>query len=159
MRRRSQRTSRITNHFFKGEAMRKTIITLGAILAVAVASAASAPAAVARRSSLDSEAFWKCSTGYQFEVAGTAAHCKKAAYTARKSLAPCVIGLFAATDRVGTKDMCSASNSLTGEIGIERACNREDIEAGYTKRIVSGTDFCGKAIPETVIAPNVMITL
>ncbi len=139
--------------------MRKTFIAVAALIAAALTGAMTAPEAAARNSSFASEAFWRCPSGYLFESSSNAVHCKKAAYTDHRSLAPCMTGLYAATDHIGTKDMCSATNAITGELGVERACKPEDAAAGYSKRIVSGVDFCGKAIPQTVIAPSVMVTL
>lgn len=107
-----------------------------------------------------SEVFYKCPSGYAFEVNGSAAHCKKPAYTDRRELSGCLVGFPTfRQDRVGSKDMCSGTNPVTGEVLMEAACKVEDVSAGYTKRIVGGRDFCGKLIPQQIQAPNVAVSL
>jgi len=128
------------------------------ILAVAAAGAFS-PQDARARTAAASEAFWKCSSGFAFEVQGNAVHCKKAAYTDKRDLAGCRLGLYALADRVGDKDMCGATNPLSGEIGIERGCLASEVIQGYTKRIVHGTDYCAKSIPAELRAPSVMVTI
>lgn len=105
------------------------------------------------------ETFWGCPAGFTFETSGNAAHCKRPATIDRKLLGGCPVGLFALTDRIGTKDMCGATNPVSGEISIERACKATDVALGYTKRIVTGTDYCGKALPPQVEAPSRAITV
>ena len=137
--------------------MRKIIISLAVIAIAFAAGTMSATGAVARNAA--AEAFWKCSTGFAFETSGSAVHCKKAAYTDKKPLGKCPVGLYAYADRIGNKDMCSATNVVTGEVGVERACMASDVVLGYTKRLVNGTDFCGKLIPAEIQAPPVVVNL
>ncbi|HLE57655.1 MAG TPA: hypothetical protein VJB15_11275 [Rhodothermia bacterium] len=137
--------------------MRKIMLGLAAIVIAFAAGTMSAPAAGAR--SAAAEAFWKCSTGFAFETSGNAVHCKKAPYTDRRSLAGCPIGLYPYTDRSGNKDMCSATNLVTGELGVERACKPSDVVVGYTKRHVDGLDFCGKYMLAEIRAPTVVVNL
>jgi hypothetical protein len=106
-----------------------------------------------------SEVYWRCEQGFAFETSGSSVHCKKPAYTDRRALAGCKIGLYPMVDRIGNKDMCSGTNIVTGEISIERACLASDVLLGYTKRIVDGTDYCGKSIPAEFRAPSVMVTV
>jgi hypothetical protein len=105
------------------------------------------------------EAFWKCPSGYAFQVnGGNAVNCKKAAYTAQKPYVPCS-GATPTTkiDLVGTTDMC-AGTGVIGTVTLEPICNPTDVTNGYTKRHVAGTDFCGKYIPASIIAPNQQVT-
>jgi len=130
----------------------------GAVIATAVVfTVFSAPASAAR--SLFAESYWRCPSGFAFETNGSAVHCKKPSYTVTKALAPCTIGLYAAMDRVGNKDMCAATNPISGEIGIERACAITDVAAGYSKRIVDGLDYCARTLPAEIQAPNMEITI
>ena len=137
--------------------MRKIMMSLAAIVVAFAAGTMSAPAADARKSA--GEAFWRCATGFAFEVSGSAVHCKKPTYVLRKPLGKCPIGLYAYTDRIGDKDTCSATNAITGELGVEHGCATTDIALGYTKRIVHGTDYCEKSMPAEIVAPSVAILL
>jgi hypothetical protein len=139
-----------------------TLTTLAAIILTAAGTAAargnSGPHSAA--STMEAEVFFKCPSGYAFEVSGSAAHCKKPAYTDRRELGGCLVAFPTfRQDRVGSKDMCSGTNPLTGEVLMEAGCKVEDTSAGYTKRIVAGRDFCGKLMPQQIQAPNVAVSL
>jgi len=137
--------------------MRKIMMTLAATVFAFAAGTMSATGAVARNNAV--EAFWKCPSGYAFVTNGNAVHCKKPAYIDKKPLGKCTIGLYAYVDRIGEKDMCSATNVVTGELGVERACPATDLVLGYTKRIVAGADYCGKAMPAEIKPPSVAVSL
>ena len=137
--------------------MRKIIISLAVIGIAVAAGTTSATNATARNAA--GEVFWKCSSGFAFETSGSAVHCKKASYTDKKALAGCPLGLYGYVDRIGAKDMCSATNAVTGELGVERGCKATDVAMGYTKRQVDGLDFCGKFMPSEIQAPSVSIII
>jgi hypothetical protein len=137
--------------------MLNRIIGSTALVAVIAITAAFAPHAA--RTTSDGETYFRCPSGYAFEVSGSAAHCKKPSWTETKSLAGCIVGLYPSVDRVGTKDMCAGTNPLTGEVSMEQQCNAADVTNGFSKRIVAGKDFCAKTHPAEYIAPNVAITL
>ena len=137
--------------------MRSMIISLAAIGIAFAAGTVSATGAAARNAA--AETYWKCPTGFAFETSGSAVHCKKSPYVDHKALGKCPIGLYAYADRIGTKDMCAATNPVTGELGVERGCISTDLVLGYTKRIVAGADYCGKAIPAEFQPPTVAISL
>ena len=104
------------------------------------------------------EAFWRCPSGYAFETSGSAVHCKKASWTETKPFMPCVLATpTLKIDLVGQTDMCAGSVGLT--VSAEPSCFPTDIAGGFTKRHVSGKDFCGKTHPAEVIAPNQLISL
>jgi hypothetical protein len=129
-----------------------------AVILVAIAlGAASASASVGGNAA--TEAFWKCPSEFTFETLGSAVHCKKPAFIDRKPLSGCPIGLYPATDRIGNKDVCAATNPVSGEISIERGCKPTDVVLGYTKRIVAGIDFCGKPIAAEIQPPTVSVNL
>ena len=132
-----------------------TVVVVATLVALRGLSATEAPA----RATAASEPFWKCPAGFAFDVNGSAAHCKKPAYIERKLLAGCTIGLYPAADKLGEKDMCAGTNPVSGEIAVERGCKATDVALGFTKRIVAGTDYCGKAIAPEIVAPSVMVVL
>lgn len=105
-----------------------------------------------------SESFWRCPSGYAFETSGSAVHCKKPAWTETKAFMPCVIPTpDLKTDLLNTTDMCAGGIGVT--VTAEPLCYPTDIANGFTKRHVSGRDFCGKTHPAEVIAPNQLISL
>jgi hypothetical protein len=135
--------------------------TILSTLAV-VATVAGGAAAGTTNSSLHAsaaataEVYYACPDGYAFAMSGSdAAHCKKPAYTEQRSLAACPIGFptFRA-DQVDKKDMCAGTNPVTGEVLVEPGCKVEDLTAGFTKRIVTGRDYCGKLILQQIQAPS-----
>ena len=138
--------------------MLNRIISCIALIAAIAVTAAFAPHSTARRAS-DGETYFRCPSGYAFETSGASVHCKKPSWTETKPLAGCIVGLYASVDRIGTKDMCSGTNALTGEVSMEQQCNAADVANGFSKHIVAGKDFCGKTHPAEYIAPNVAITL
>lgn len=137
----------------------KVPIALTTTAAVCLALVAASTDEAFARSSSASETFWMCPSGFAFEVSGKAVHCKKAAYTERKVVAACPLGLYAMVDRIGQKDMCAATNPVSGEVSVERGCKSTDVILGFTKRIVSGADFCGKDVPAQIVAPNVAVVI
>ena len=133
-----------------------TILSALAVVAVITAGTASTSVrSLHANATVTAEVYYTCPDGYAFAVSGDAAHCKKPAYTDQRSLATCPIGFPTfRTDRLDKKDMCSGTNPLTGEVLVEPGCKVEDISGGYTKRIVSGKDYCGKLIPQQIQAPS-----
>jgi len=123
-----------------------------------VAAAAKPTTHVQPVSNAAAESFWACPSGYAFAVNQNAAHCKKPAYTATKRYVACT-GVTPTTriDLVGTTDMC-AGTGVVGTITAEPICDPVDVANGYTKRRVSGTDFCGKDIPASIMAPNQLVS-
>ena len=139
--------------------MRNKSIHVLALLVAMVAGAAFAPRASARASSFD-EPFWRCASGYAFETSGSAVHCKKPSWTETKAFMPCILATpTLKIDLVGDTDMCAGSTALTGVISAEPACYPTDVVNGFTKRHVSGKDFCGKLHPAEIVAPSQIITL
>jgi hypothetical protein len=104
------------------------------------------------------EAYWRCPSGYSFETSGSAVHCKKPEWTETKPFMPCVLATpTLKIDLMNNTDMCAGSVGLT--VSAEPSCYPTDMANGFTKRHVSGKDFCGKSHPAEVIAPNQMISL
>jgi hypothetical protein len=119
-----------------------------------VPGAASASSAVTE---LQAERYFTCPSGYVFRAASDAAHCKKHPRYGYRGLVPCPnnfgVGLFAKTDAIGRKDMCTGTNPVTGEVAVERGC-----PAGYEKNIVRGEDTCRQYHPGDIVAPNVEVS-
>jgi hypothetical protein len=126
---------------------------IAALVALAPGAASAASPTVAPQA----ERYFSCPSGYTFRAANDAAHCKKAGRYSYDSLVPCPnnlgVGLFAKTDAIDNKDMCTGTNPITGEVAVERGCR-----VGFTKRIVRGTDQCRKYIPGDIVAPSVEVT-
>ena len=138
--------------------MRNKSLSVMALLVAMVSGAVFAPRASARTPS-ETEVYWKCSSGYAFEVSGNAVHCKKASWTETKPFMGCAIGLTLKYDAVGNTDMCTGTTPVTGIVSIEPGCYPTDLVNGFTKRTVSGKDFCGKLHPAQIIAPSQAISL
>jgi hypothetical protein len=130
-----------------------------AVFAAVVAVAAIRIPDASARSAAYTELYYRCPAGYAFETSGAAVRCKKPAYSITRPLANCSLGLYPATDRIGDKDMCAATNPISGEIGVERGCVPSDLLAGYTKKIVDGQDYCTKAMPEDIKPPSVAVVI
>ena len=127
-----------------------TIVLVAAAKAPGVASAASKAAT--------GEPFWRCPTGYAFETSGSAVHCKKPGWTETKAFMPCILATpTLKVDLLNHTDMCAGSVGVT--VTAEPVCYPTDIANGFTKRYVSGKDFCGKDHPSEIISPNQMISL
>ena len=142
--------------------MYRTLLTLvvsaGAaiVLATAATPTTTASAATAAPLAKAAESYWKCPSGYQFEMSGNAVRCKKPSWTETKPFMAC--GFPTATfklDLVGQTDMCAGSVGTT--VTVEPQCYPTDVVNGFTKRRVSGKDFCGKSHPSEVIAPNQLV--
>jgi hypothetical protein len=104
------------------------------------------------------ENFWRCPSGFAFETSGSAVHCKKPSWTETKPFMACVLATpTLKIDLVGETDMCAGNVGVT--VSAEPSCYPIDIANGYTKRHVSGKDFCGKPHPAEVIAPNQLISI
>jgi hypothetical protein len=113
--------------------------------------AAATPVAVA-------EPFWRCPSGFAFETSGSSVHCKKAGWTETKPLIACLVPTpDLKIDLVGTVDMCSGGIGIA--VTAEPLCNPVDMANGFTKRKVSGRDYCGKYHPSEIMAPNTMISI
>ena len=129
------------------------------VLAAAVTTTPSAAASsVATPASLTAEAYWRCPSGFTFQVSGSAVHCKKPSWTETKPFMAC--GVPTPTlkiDLVGSTDMCAGNIGAT--VSVEPMCYPLDVGNGFTKRRVSGKDFCGKFHPAEFLAPNTLITL
>ena len=132
-------------------------LSLLAAATILVVGIAKGPAVASAKSS-SGDPYWRCPSGFVFEVSGSAVHCKKTAWTETKPFMPCVLATpTLKLDLIGNTDMCAGSVGVT--VSAEPSCYPTDIAAGYTKRIVSGKDFCGKNHPAEVIAPNQLISL
>jgi hypothetical protein len=127
-------------------------ITAAALVAVLFAIAPGAASAASPSAGPQAERYFSCPSGYAFRTSSDAAHCKKSARYQYDSLMPCV-SLFVKTDAIGDKDMCTATNPLTGQVAVERGCR-----IGFSKRIIRGTDQCRKYIPGDIVAPSVEVT-
>ena len=128
-----------------------SFIAGGATAAASATTGRSSGAAVSA-----AEVYYTCPDGYAFATSGSdAAHCKKPAYTDQRTLGACAVGFPTfRMDRLEKKDMCAGTNPLTGEVLVEPGCKVEDLTAGYTKRIVTGRDYCGKLMPQQIQPPN-----
>jgi hypothetical protein len=142
--------------------MYRTLLTLvvsaGAAMVFAAAGTPTTVASAATAAPLvkTAESYWKCPSGYTFQVSGSAVHCKKPSWTETKPFMAC--GFPTATlklDLVGQTDMCAGSVGTT--VTVEPQCYPTDVMNGYTKRRVSGRDFCGKSHAAEVIAPNQLV--
>jgi hypothetical protein len=135
-----------------------TILSMFTAAAIGAAAAAAASATTNRNASGSAlaEVFYACPSGYAFaQNGGDAAHCKKPAYTDQRVLGACPVGFPTyRVDRLDSKDMCSGTNPVTGEVLVEPGCKVEDLTAGYTKRIVASRDYCGKLMPQQIQPPN-----
>jgi hypothetical protein len=121
-------------------------------------AAAGNPALANAPSARFAEPFWRCPSGYAFETSGSAVHCKKPSWTETKAFMPCVLATpTLKIDLLSNTDMCVGSVGLT--VSAEPSCYPTDIANGFTKRHVSGKDFCGKLHPAEIIAPNQVISL
>jgi hypothetical protein len=127
--------------------------------AVIVTGITGTPAPVAAATPVaTAEAFWRCSSGFAFETSGSAVHCKKPGWTETKPLIQCLVPTpDLKLDLVGTTDMCSGGIGIA--VTAEPLCNPVDMANGFTKRKVSGRDYCGKYHPAEVMAPNQMISI
>src|SRR4051812_5565218 len=133
--------------------MRNKSISVMALLLAMAAGAVFAPRASARTSSYG-EPFWRCASGFSFETSGSAVHCKKPEWTETKAFMSCSLGTpTLKIDAIGNTDMCAGGTAL-GVVSLEPACYPTDVVAGFTKRHVSGKDFCGKSHPAEVVAPS-----
>jgi len=141
---------------------RKLLSLVACSAAANVFAAAGKPATVAAAptalSTKAAESYWRCPAGYTFEVSGSAVRCKKPSWTETKPFMAC--GFPTANlklDLVGQTDMCAGDIGAT--VTIEPQCYPADVVNGFTKRRVSGKDFCGKPHPAEVIAPNQHVVL
>jgi len=124
---------------------------------VLVVGIAKGPALASAASSAMTEPYWRCPSGYAFETSGSAVHCKKPPYTSTKAFMPCVLATpTLKVDLLGNTDMCAGSVGVT--VTAEPVCYPTDMADGYTKRIVSGKDFCGKSHPAEIISPNQIVS-
>ena len=104
------------------------------------------------------EVYWRCPTGFTFETSNSAVRCRKPAWTETKPTMPCLAPTGnLKVDLLNQTDMCSGGIGIA--VTAEPLCYPTDIAAGFTKRRVSGKDFCGKTHAQEVIAPNQMISL
>ena len=133
--------------------MRNKSLSVATLLVAVVAGAVFAPGASAR-TSLDSEVYYTCPAGYAFETSGAAARCKKPQWTETKAFVGCALGMTLRYDVVGNTDMCSATNPVTGVVSVEPGCYPSDLVGGFTKRHVTGKDFCGKNHPQEIMPPS-----
>ena len=138
--------------------MSRMSIVLAFVAATTIMLAASNGPKLASAAAPMGEAFWRCPSGYAFETSGSAVHCKKPSWTETKAFMPCVLATpTLKIDLVNQTDMCAGDVGLT--VSAEPLCYPADIANGFTKRHVSGKDFCGKSHPAETIAPNQLITL
>lgn len=134
-----------------------TTLAFAASAMILVIGAAKGPAIASAASAAMSEPFWKCPSGYTFEASGSAVHCKKPAWTETKPFMPCVLATpTLKIDLLNQRDMCAGNVGVT--VTAEPVCYPTDMANGFTKRVVSGKDFCGKGHPAEIIAPNQMIS-
>jgi hypothetical protein len=140
--------------------MYRKLLSLTVIAGAAglLAAVGNTPKSAAAASVAAVETYWRCPSGYTFQTSGSAVHCKKPSWTETKPFMAC--GFPTATlklDLVGQTDMCAGSVGTT--VTIEPQCYPADVMGGFTKRRVSGRDFCGKSHPAEVIAPNTAVSL
>lgn len=132
-----------------------SMVTLAIVAALSIG--VSRPSDATASPTATAEVYWRCASGFAFETSGSAVHCKKPSWTETKPFMAC--GFPTATlkiDLVGTTDMCAGSVGVT--VSAEPSCYPTDIAAGFTKRIVSGKDFCGKPHPAEIVAPSQQVT-
>lgn len=122
-----------------------------------VLNAGGAPTAARAASPTQVEPYWRCPAGYTFETSGAAVHCKRPAWTETKAFLPCMAPTpDLKIDLVNQTDMCSGAIGIA--VTAEPICNPTDLADGFTKRRVNGKDFCGKAHPAEIVAPNQMVS-
>jgi hypothetical protein len=146
------------NPLSKERSMFRMSIALAFVAGATILTAAVRnPTIASAASTTSADPFWRCPSGYAFETSGSAVHCKKPAWTETKAFMPCVLPTpTLKIDLLNYTDICAGSVGLT--ITAEPTCYPTEIANGFTKRHVSGQDFCGKAHPAEIIAPNQMIT-
>jgi hypothetical protein len=138
--------------------MSRKLISMATLAVVAALSiGVSGPADATASPTATAEVYWRCASGFAFETSGSAVHCKKASWTETKPFMPCVFPTATLKlDLVGMTDMCAGSVGAT--VSAEPSCYPTDIVAGFTKRQVSGKDFCGKSHPAEIVAPSQQVT-
>ena len=142
--------------------MYRTLLTLVVSAGAAIVlSAAATPATIASAATpapaaTAAESYWKCASGYTFEASGSAVHCKKPSWTETKPFMACAFPTATLKlDLVGQTDMCAGIVGTT--VTVEPLCYPTDAVNGFTKRHVSGKDFCGKVHPAEVVAPSQLV--
>jgi hypothetical protein len=103
--------------------------------------------------------YYKCASGYDFQVNGNAARCRKPPLVEQRPLGGCPIGLYPTPDRIGNKDICAATNPISGEIDVEQGCRPTDVVQGFVKKIVAGKDYCVRTRPEEITAPSLPVSV
>lgn len=102
-----------------------------------------------------SNVYFACGPGLTFEISrDDAARCRRPAGVRTTELAPCpaagAVALVPAIDQDGITDMCTATSGPA--VAVARAC-----PAGYTKRVLAGTDRCEEPVPEEIQAPSIPV--
>lgn len=132
------------------------VLTAGAVIGTIGLLAAVRPTRLSAAAAATAETYWRCPSGYAFETSGSAVHCKKPAWTETKAAMPCIAPTpDLKLDLVDKTDMCSGGIGVA--ITAEPLCYPTDLAAGYVKYHVAGKDFCGKAHPVEIIAPNLAV--
>jgi hypothetical protein len=141
-----------------GHMYRKTLVLAAVVFTATLSLGGSALPKAAASTTSAAEAYWRCPSGFAFETSGSAVHCKKPSWTETKPFMACTLATpTLKIDLLSNTDMCAGSVGLT--VTAEPQCYPTDIVNGFTKRHVSGKDFCGKAHPAEVVAPNQLISL
>ena len=138
--------------------MSRKLISMATLAVVAALSTGvSGPADATASPTATAEVYWRCAAGFAFETSGSAVHCKKPSWTETKPFMACVLATpTLKIDLVGMTDMCAGSVGVT--VSAEPSCYPTDMAAGFTKRHVSGKDFCGKNHPVEIVAPSQQVT-
>jgi hypothetical protein len=140
-----------------GDMYRKLISMATLAVVAALSIGVSRPSDATASPTATAEVYWRCESGFVFETSGSAVHCKKPSWTETKPFMACVLATpTLKIDLVGMTDMCAGSVGVT--VSAEPSCYPTDIAAGFTKRKVSGKDFCGKNHPVEIVAPSQQVT-
>ena len=143
--------------------MKRSLLSLATLVPIAIlAIGVSGPSNATASTTAAVESWWRCPSGYAFETSGSAVHCKKPAWTETKPVVPCLVPTpDFKLDYSGNTDVCAGSASMGVSVTVTAPlnCYPTDVAAGFTKRIVSGRDFCGKNHPTEIIAPNRQVSM
>jgi hypothetical protein len=157
-RRGDRRVEPVPENHAQEKPMFRRSISLALIAGCAILSGGSAvTGGEASPATAGAEVYWRCPTGFTFETSNSAVRCRKPAWTETKAVMPCLAPTpDIKIDLLNHTDMCSGAVGIA--VTAEPLCYSTDIAVGFTKRRVSGKDFCGKTHAQEIIAPNQMIS-
>jgi hypothetical protein len=105
--------------------------------------------------------YYRCESGWSFEVKNNAARCRRGGGLAQAALLPCVqatlptgqkVGTSRRQDYTGTKDMCVTTLPGIAVVALESRC-----PLAHDKVQRKGLDHCVRPDPLQVKAPSVSV--